>query len=310
MLNSYAEHPQDVLAALLAWQAVGPVALVVVLATEGGGSRSPGTLMVVAADGQRVGYVSGGCLDADLTAQAIEALAEGRPRKLRYGAGSPFLDLPLPCGGAIDVMIVPEPDPDRVLACHGQLALRQPLRLGLDDCGQLHVNPAKVQPHVFSYRPKPRLRIAGRAAEAIGLDALSRASGFETVLQMPEKDFDGFAQKGSGYVPLQTPTNLPAAKDDPWTGVVLCFHDRDWEEPLLLQALQGPAFYIGAVGSSRTHSRRCERLRDLKVDPKQIARIVGPAGLIKSAREASSLACSILSEFVYHWTWPPIPSAT
>ena len=93
----YAEHPQDVLGQWLAWRQAGPVALVVVAATEGGSVRSPGALMAVSASGLKCGYISGGCVDADVVLQARQAIEEGKPRPLRYGTGSPFIDMPLPC---------------------------------------------------------------------------------------------------------------------------------------------------------------------------------------------------------------------
>ncbi|MCA8893592.1 MAG: XdhC family protein, partial [Hyphomonas sp.] len=100
----YAEHPQDVLGQWLAWRQEGPVALVMVASTEGGSVRAPGALMAVSASGQKCGYISGGCVDADVVLQARQSIEDGKPRSLRYGTGSPFIDMPLPCGGAIDMM--------------------------------------------------------------------------------------------------------------------------------------------------------------------------------------------------------------
>ncbi|MBI1186685.1 MAG: hypothetical protein GC206_05040 [Alphaproteobacteria bacterium] len=53
--------------------------------------------------------------------------------------------------------------------------------------------------------------------------------------------------------------------DDPSTAFALMFHDPDWEDELLQDALAGPAFFVGAVGARATHARRCERLRNKAV---------------------------------------------
>lgn len=311
----YAEHPEDVLAAWLEQHAAGGAALVAITSTQGGGVRAAGALMAVSHTGERVGYISGGCIDADAGTQSLEAMADGRVRKLRYGAGSPFLDLPLPCGGTIELLIIPSADPLVVRHCRDLLAARSPFRLGFKGSGELVFNPQEEVDHVFSYFPKLRIRIAGRGGDAIALDRLARASGIVTILQMREQDFQSadHVTYFSSRSALKSASTLPDVDDDPWTAVVLSFHDTDWEDPLLLQALNGPAFFVGAVGSKRTHDRRCGRLRALGVDEPGIARIRGPVGLVSSMRDASFLAVSILAEILDCWkqisvgplqTWP------
>jgi len=78
----------------------------------------------------------------------------------------------------------------------------------------------------------------------------------------------------------------------------LMFHDHDWEVALLSQALSSEAFYIGAMGSERTHKLRCEALGEAGVSAENIARIKGPIGLIPSMRDANLLALSALAEIV------------
>lgn len=289
----YLEHPEDVLAQWLAWHEAGTAALVVVTATEGGAVRETGALMAVSASGEAAGYISGGCIDADVILQAESALKSGEAKQLRYGAGSPFVDLPLPCGGAIEVAILPDADETTLRACHAALAARQPARL--------------IMPEVnvdVRYAPKLRLRIAGRGADPLALARLARASGIDAALQLRDGE-DVEAARADGFETvnaLDTPSDIPAMTDDPWTAFILMFHDGDWEGPLLTQALNGPAFYAGAVGSRRTHARRCEALRGAGVAEADIARIHGPVGLIASMRDASMLAVSTLAEIVaaYH----------
>lgn len=289
----YAEHPQDVLGQWLIWRQSGPAALVVVSSTQGGSVRSPGALMAVRADGRKCGYISGGCVDADVVLQAEQAIAENKSLSLRYGDGSPFIDMPLPCGGAIEIAILPDADKAALRKCHDTLCARKRAQLSLPGLSA-----------TFTYTPKLNVRIAGRGADALALARLVRASGYGLTLQLRDgEDIDEAALEGfNDVVPLKTPQDLPVSADDAWTAFILMFHDPDWETALLKQALQGKALYVGAVGSQKTQSRRQMRLEQEGVEPEQIARVRGPVGLLPSMRDSSMLAVSALAEIVGAYT--------
>nr|WP_070959486.1 NTP transferase domain-containing protein [Hyphomonas sp. Mor2] len=298
------EHPEDVLGHLSSWLESGQNgALVFITATEGGAVRAPGALLAVS-EKASLGYISGGCIDADVTLQARTALENGTPRSLRYGAGSPFVDLPLPCGGSIEVFIAPNPDPETIQKAHLLLASRQEIELIARPDGTVAIASETERPvgedHVFVYRPKLRLRIAGRGADALALARIGESAGYATQLQLVDEE-DIEDARGAGLSAVQqlvSPTDLPAANDDAWTAFVLLFHDQDWEVPLLRQALDGPAFYIGAVGSARTHANRCAALRAAGCADNDVAFVRGPIGLVPSLRDASMLAVSTLAEIV------------
>jgi xanthine dehydrogenase accessory factor len=80
--------------------------------------------------------------------------------------------------------------------------------------------------------------------------------------------------------------------------MVCLFHEHDWETALLKQAIDGPCFYVGAMGSVRTHENRCKILREIGASQKQIDMIKGPIGLIPAQRNARFLAVSILAEII------------
>lgn len=300
-LVTYLEHAEDVLGCWLAWRAKGDVGLVVVTNTDGGGVRAPGALMAVSATGDKAGYISGGCIDADVMLNAQEALRTGKTVSLKYGKGSPFIDLPLPCGGMIELMIVPDAHLGTIEACHRRLATRNPASLSFSTNGIVTSKSSGADDVLtFRYIPKMRLRIAGRGADGLALARMAVASGIETSLQLRDgEDADEALRLGfTNVTSLSTPDSLPPLKDDPWTAFLLAFHDTDWEGALLAQALTGPAFYVGAVGSRKTHARRCERLRANGIQETQIERIRGPVGLVASMRDASMLAVSVLAEVV------------
>ncbi|WP_084421298.1 NTP transferase domain-containing protein [Henriciella litoralis] len=294
MTCTYPEHPEDVLGQFLVWSEDARAALIVVTATEGGGVRAPGALMAVNETGDVAGYISGGCVDADVALQARNAIKTGKALTLLYGAGSPFPDLPLPCGGAIEVAILPQPDILEIRRAARALASRQATTLTLPELDGFH-------PH---YTPKPRLRIAGRGADCLALARIAASAGIAAELQLPDEDDVALARAENlpAVTRLVTPSDLPPTDDDPWTAFILMFHDRDWETSLLKQALSGPAFYIGAVGSRRTHANRLDALKTEGVSAPQLERVRGPIGLVASMRDASMLAISVLAEIVsaYH----------
>lgn len=297
------EHPQDVLGAAVGFAKSGArIALVIVTATEGGAVRTPGAMMAVSETGESAGYVSGGCIDADVRLNAVEAFKSGQLRKLRYGAGSPFGDIRLPCGGAIDVLIVPGVAPETVSRMHDRLDNRKPVRFAVLATGDIQLDVAPVETPLFqtAYKPKLSLRIAGRGADCIALARLASASGFALRLQLPDMiDFESVRSAGIGPVErLTTPCSLAPVEDDTSTAFILMFHDAHWEAALLKQALGGPAFFIGAVGSAKTHAKRCESLKQAGASEQDIQRIRGPVGLVPSMRDASMLAISTLAEIV------------
>ena len=282
------EHPLDILRFVRDQSDKDlPCALVMITGTDGGAVRSAGALMAVTETGARCGYLSGGCIDADIALNAQKAIAEHTSLSLRYGRGSPFTDIRLPCGGGIDLAINPAPDIVAVNRVIDTLATRQPATFTLDG-------------FTAHYRPKLQLRIAGIGADPIALLQIATASGIDAVLWSQDEDCRANAANvgSSPAISLTTPRALPASHDDAYTAFILMAHDPDWETPLLRQALSGDAFYIGAVGSPNTHRIRCEMLRSEGVAETDIARIHGPVGLIPSMRDASTLGVSCLAEII------------
>lgn len=297
-------HSEDVFGFLAqAAQAGTKSALVAVTETVGGGLRAPGALMGVDENGGHAGYVSNGCVDADVILNAQQAISEGKARYLTYGAGSPFLDIRLPCGGKLSMIVVPSPDPDTIHSALSQLEGRKAVSLRVSDAG---VSASKDMPEETHWAddtlylrivPKLRLRIAGRGEELVALGKLAAAADFSVVIQSPDDvTLDRASQSGLTCNRLTTAQSLPALADDEWTAFALMFHDQDWEIPLVQQTLEGPAFWLGAVGSHRTHQVRCEALRDAGVSKEGVRRLKGPIGLIPRTRDASMLAVSTLAE--------------
>jgi xanthine dehydrogenase accessory factor len=306
------DHPLDVIEFLLeCFSSEQDCALVAVTGTMGGSVRSVGAIVGVRADGLIAGYVSNGCIDANLAYQSLEAIRTNQVTKLCYGAGSKFRDIKLPCGGTIDLLVVPSPDHNILLEARDRLKQRQDIDLivGLD--GRFEIADTILRSsdwHADYYRiyicPKLQLRIAGVGAELMALARLGSAAGFDIIVQSPNKVFLKQAELlgavQTNY--LETPSVSIVVCDDQWTAFVLLFHDHDWELELLQSAIASNAFYIGALGSRKAHAIRCDRLREAGAGEEDIKRIHGPIGLVQSLRNASMVATSCLAEIILEYT--------
>ena len=265
-LTPIGDHPEDLYAfALESLRAKKNIVIVIIVAIEGSSSRRVGTPMIVLETGDYAGYVSSGCLDEDIAGQALEALKTGRTHKVRYGKGSKYIDLILPCGGGLDLLCIPNPEIELVAQLVDAAKNRCP--------GELSIAHAASH-YKFEYAPRLRIVVFGEGGEASRLVEIAKAGNIEVILN-PETD---------------------TIKADEWTAIILMFHDHEKELPILKSAIETPAFYIGAMGSRKSHSNRMEALAEMGLDSKSLSRIKGPIGLVPSTRDASRLAISVLAE--------------
>ncbi|MEO1014511.1 MAG: XdhC family protein [Pseudomonadota bacterium] len=293
-------HTRDVLA-FLADSAAKELAcaLAVVDLVDGSSPRARGAMLAVNADRAYCGYVSNGCVDADVALQAMATTVAGRARRVRYGEGSPYKDVQLPCGGAMELLLIPNPDADAIAAAIDAFDSRAALQVSLASDGAFIVGDAGEQDTLFThcYAPPMRIAIVGKGAEALALLRLSRAAGCDVHVYSPDADIiEAAADLSIPATPLRSAADLIDLPTDPWSAIALLFHDHDWEAEILARALETDAFYIGAMGSSQTHTRRLDILKSLGVHDNDLSRVRGPIGLFHSARDADALAVSVLAE--------------
>jgi xanthine dehydrogenase accessory factor len=133
-----------------------------------------------------------------------------------------------------------------------------------------------------------RLVVIGRGPEYEALCAHARFFGCE-VHERPANGTTGGVSLG----------RAPRGVDvDPWTAIVLLFHDHEWEDALLDWALTTQAFYIGAQGGAAARDERVAALRARGHGAAALKRVRSPVGLIPHTREAEILALSILADLV------------
>ena len=106
------------------------------------------------------------------------------------------------------------------------------------------------------------------------------------------------AAAGTETILLASPSDRVELDADAWTAMLFLFHDHEWEPALIAQALDSPAFWIGAMGSRTTQAARRAALAAHGLDEAAIARVQGPVGLIPSARDPATLALSAFAEIV------------
>ncbi len=268
--------------------------------------RNPGTLMGVAEDGSFAGSLSGGCIENAVVSEALDALKSGQPRVVRFGTGSPYLDIKLPCGGGLDIHF--HPDPSQVFITNGLAAHNGRLAFTIRTGGQdLEIvegwSPVGFDPQTgvgtFGYWPTPRIQIIGHGSGVSALARLARRMSVEVGVRTPDDRIiaelsDEFAQVER----LHRIDEVEFIESDPWTAFVFLFHDHDWEIELMAYALGLPNFYLGAMGGRKAHAMRCEALSAKGISDEQLATIRAPIGVFHSSRDPQTLALSTLAQII------------
>lgn len=158
------------------------------------------------------------------------------------------------------------------------------------------------------YNPPVRLIVVGAVHIAAPLARMATAAGVEVHVVDPRSVFASEER----FPDVQLVKTWPGQafselRPDHRTAVVTLTHDAKLDEPALMAALATPAFYIGALGSRRTHAKRLARLRDQGVDEPDLARIRAPVGLDIGARTPAEIAVAIIAELVAHLRAPERP---
>lgn len=175
-------------------------------------------------------------------------------------------------------------------------ALADVLQL-LDDDRSGTLETAAGRLFVEVWNPKPRLLVIGAVHTAQELVPLARAAGYEVTVVDPRTAFGTPARFPNTTLRNDWPNEaLAALVPDRRTAILTLTHDPKIDDPALEAALRSEAFYIGALGSRRTHAKRVERLKEAGFDAAAIGRIRGPVGLAIGAQTPVEIAISIMAE--------------
>ncbi|MBK7813654.1 MAG: XdhC family protein [Rhodocyclaceae bacterium] len=306
------------------------VALATVVATWGSSPRPIGSHLAVNESGEFAGSVSGGCIEGAVIQEALAAIGDGQPRLLEFGVSDEQAwEVGLACGGRVQVH-VEKLDPAIFDHLMRERAARQPvarvIRLSdktaaLVTADDVIGNSAVADSHraalaarfangqsgaidergdVFArvYVPAPRLLIVGAVHIAQALAPMATLAGFDVTVVDPRRAFASEARFPGVTLTDDWPDDaLTRLAPDAQTAVVTLSHDPKIDDPALAVALASPAFYIGSLGSKRTHEMRVARLTELGLADR-IGRIHAPIGLDLGGRYPSEIAVAILAQII------------
>lgn len=322
----------DVLGAAREWlDRDGEVAIATVIDTWGSAPVPVGGQMAIAADGNFQGSVSGGCIEGDVIIEGGEAIADGKPRTLTFGvADETAWRAGLPCGGQVRVLVERlgkdnggDTLLDRAIAAresrHGlvietkledasrKLYERNDANLSEDIASRFRSAKSQLiespDGAVFVHALVPPARIIAIGATHIAqvLAQLAELSGYEIIIIDPRTAFADPARFGSAKAKIiaEWPQDaLPKLGLDPYTAVLTLAHVAHIDDEALKLAVRANCLYVSALGSSRNHAKRKERLIAAGITEEELARIKTPIGLDIGAQTPAEIAVSIMAEVI------------
>jgi len=301
----------------LDWHRAGKGAvLATVVETWGSAPRPTGSQLAVSGSADLMGSVSGGCVEGAVVAEALDALEDGKTRILEFGVSDDdAYAVGLACGGNIRVMVEPvgagigEGLLAQLCAARAQ---RQPVAYCVDveTWARDLVRPSKFEDRFRSdksgfegdtfigiHNPPLRLSVVGAVHIAQPLMVMARLAGYDAVLIDPREAFGAAARFPGEDIMNEWPDEgLHTRGLDQRTAVVTLTHDPKLDDPAIVAALRSDVFYLGCLGSKRTHAKRVERLKSQGFDEAEIARIHAPVGLDIGAKSPAEIAISVMAE--------------
>ena len=303
----------------LAWHRDGAeVAIATVVETWGSAPRPVGSQLVVDGSGRMEGSVSGGCVEGAVIVEALDAMKDGGARLLEFGVSDDeAFAVGLACGGRIRVLVEPVGGalPAEVLqeivearldrravgyVADLQGAARQVVgatrfadRFRLDKSGI----EEDGRTFVAVLNPPLRMVVVGGVHIAQHLLPMARNCGYDVFLVDPRPAFASPDRFPDTVISEDWPD--AALEDiglDARTAVVTLTHDPKLDDPAIYTTLRTDVFYLGCLGSKRTHAKRVDRLMKAGVSAADIARIHAPVGLDIGGRSPSEIAVSIMAQ--------------
>lgn len=319
-----ATHDQIPEMALNWWKSGKKVALATVIDTWGSAPRPRGSQLVIDGDAGMAGSVSGGCVEAAVVAEALTAMVDGQPRILDYGVSDEeAFAVGLACGGRIRVLVEPVGgvaglDTDILEELVSARSLRQPTVYAVNrvtwerrlisgppdllwDAAQLALlsDQSTFQDDWFLgvHNPPLRMAVIGAVHIAQALVPMAVIAGYDVAVIDPRSAFLTASRFPDVRLIEGWPDEALAEFGlDARTAVVTLTHDPKIDDPSIRSALASPVFYLGSLGSKRTHAKRLERLTEAGIAPAELRRIHAPVGANIGAKSPAEIAISILAE--------------
>ena len=307
-----ADH--EVLSQARIWLDAGETCwLATVVATWGSSPRPVGSLFTCNARAQIAGSLSGGCVEDDLLQKLTSGtLARSAPQYFRYGLTADETErLGLPCGGHLDIVVEPlsrDTHLEQLRQIDDRLIHRQRVRRTVDvKRGVSHVEPVEAHEDPTydeaagvlrqTYGPRFQLFIIGGGMVSKYLAEMAQMLDYAvTVCDPREQLLIDFAVPGVRGVAEMPDDAVKAYANDAASAIVALTHDPRIDDMGLMEALKTQAFYVGAMGSTKTSAGRRKRLQALDVSEAELARLRAPIGLPIGSKTPPEIAVAILAE--------------
>ena len=309
----------------LGWVKAGKgAALATVIETWGSAPRPTGSQLAISSEAEMAGSVSGGCVEGAVVAEALEALEDGTCRVLTYGVSDDeAFAVGLACGGTIRVLVEPigvgkGPDvgliEDLVKARTEHRAVaylvnpetwERRLVTGADDPLWQAVSERFTSDKsgfeqdwfIGVHNPLLRMVVVGAVHITQPLMQIARLAGYDAVLVDPRDAFSSAARFPGETILRDWPdAALKAYGLDARTAVVTLTHDPKLDDPAIIEALRSDVFYLGCLGSKRTHAKRVARLVEAGFSEAEIARIHAPVGADIGAKSPAEIAIAVMAQ--------------
>jgi xanthine dehydrogenase accessory factor len=300
----------------LDWHRAGRGAvLATVVETWGSAPRRVGAQLVVSGAGEMEGSVSGGCVEGAVVVEAMEMVGGAEGRMLEFGVSDDeAFAVGLACGGRIKVWVEPvvAMGADVLAALVAARAERRAVAYEVNvETGARRMVSAEAWPERFRkdqsgfegevfvhvHNPPLRMIVVGAVHIAQALVPMARMAGYDPVLVDPRPAFGAEARfPGERIVDEWPDEALDAIGLDARTAVVTLTHDPKLDDPAIERALRSEVFYLGCLGSTRTHAKRVARLQEAGFSEAEIGRIHAPVGLDIGAQGPGEIAVSVMGQ--------------
>lgn len=305
---------QGIVAALLA-PADGPAVLATLVQVQGSSYRRPGARLLLTADGRRLGSISGGCLEEDVTARAQQVRKTGEPEAVVYDTTSEndqVWGVGLGCHGVVRVLLEKlPPQPPWVAQLAANLRARRPTRLAVHhdggNCrtwGTSHAEQVILVPEqgIFfqTIAPPTALVIFGAGDDAMPLVALAKELGWHVTVADPRAAFATAPRFPSADACVVAPADqlVEHVAPDAATLAVVMTHHYVHDVPLLRALLNRPLAYLGLLGpKQRAEKILADLAREgVAISPRQRAQLHAPVGLDLGSETPAEVALAIVAE--------------
>ncbi len=301
------ETQLEVLSQTLSWLEQGQqVALVTVVKTLGTTPRPVGALLAVLKDRQLIGSVSGGCIEEDIVDRVLSGEFD-RPTVLTYAVtNEESRRVGLPCGGTIELILEPLSRVENIKPAVKALQQRQMIARQLDlNTGRVTWQSASSEQTLYYddqqfinvYGPNWQLLIIGSGQIAHYLSEFALVLNYQVIVCEPRQEYSAIWPIAGTHKEQCMPDEAVMLwAQDKRSAVVTLSHEPKLDDLALLEALNSPAFYVGALGSQKSKDKLCKRLKNLDLSEAALARLHAPVGLSIGSHTPAEIAIAILAE--------------